>query len=289
MKAATEKDATPPDNTAVRVALWRALHAKIDPPPHVIEDDIGLRLVAPDKDWPRRGDMEPEFCKPFRASIVARARFIEDLVVQRATDGVSQYVILGAGLDSFAQRRRDIAAKLKVFEIDQPDTQSWKRRRLSELGFSIPDWLHFVPVDFERGESWLTRLIASGFDPTKPAAVASTGVSMYLSKEANLATLQQVASLKSGSFLAMTFLLPIELADPSIRPSLTRAAAGAEASGTPFLSYFAPNQMLELAREAGFANAIHVSAGDLAERYFNGRSDGLRPPQGGEEILVASN
>src|SRR5437667_8993133 len=138
-----------PDSTAVRVALWRALHVQVDPPPHVLEDEIGLKLAAPDESWRRRPDMDPQAMRPFRAAIVARARFIEDLVVEQAGRGVRQYVVLGAGLDSFAQRRPEIASSLKVFEVDQPSSQEWKRQRLIELGFDIPDWLRFVPVDFE--------------------------------------------------------------------------------------------------------------------------------------------
>src|SRR5919108_1869363 len=165
-----------PDSTAVRVALWRALHVQVDAPPHVIEDEIGLRLVAPDEGWRGRPDMEPQFTKRFRASIVARARFIEDLVAEQAGRGVGQYVILGAGLDSFAQRRPEIAARLRVFEIDQPGPQAWKRQRLVDLGFGIPPFLRFVPVDFEAGDAWWERLAESGFDSARPAVVASTGV-----------------------------------------------------------------------------------------------------------------
>src|SRR5438132_10168923 len=104
-----------PDNTAVRVALWRALHLEVDSPPHVIEDEVGLKLAAPDDGWRGRPDMGP-FTRPFRAAIVARARFIEDLVAERAACGVGQYVILGAGLDTFAQRRPELASRLLVFE-----------------------------------------------------------------------------------------------------------------------------------------------------------------------------
>src|SRR5215472_13776693 len=107
-----------PDSTAARVALWRALHVEIDPLPHVLEDVIGLKLLAPDEGWRRRGDMDLQFTRPFRASILGRARFIEDLVTEQAGRGQRQYVILGAGLDSFAQRRPKIASRLTVFEID---------------------------------------------------------------------------------------------------------------------------------------------------------------------------
>jgi O-methyltransferase involved in polyketide biosynthesis len=160
--------------------LWRALHVEVDAAPHVFEGVVGLRLAAPDDGWRERPDMSP-FTRPFRASIVARARFIEDLVADQAVRGVGQYVILGAGLDTFAQRRPDLASRLVVFEIDRSGPQMWKRRRLVELG-------------------------------------------------------------------------------------IERAAAGAWASGTPFVSFFTPSEMLALARAAGFEAVEHVSAAVLAQR-----------------------
>ncbi|MBO0692849.1 MAG: class I SAM-dependent methyltransferase, partial [Acidimicrobiaceae bacterium] len=107
-----------PESTAARVALWRALHVLVDAPPHVIEDEVGLALVDPPEGWRDRGDMHPQGTAGFRASIVARARFIEDLVTEQVELGVDQYVILGAGLDTFAQRRTEIAERLHVFEVD---------------------------------------------------------------------------------------------------------------------------------------------------------------------------
>src|SRR5207302_2936684 len=272
-----DKRAAAPDSTAVRVALWRAMHVQVDPLPHVLEDEIGLQLAAPDDGWRRRPDMEPHATSLFRASIVARARFIEDLVVEQAGRGVSQHVILGAGLDSFAQRRPEIASRLKVFEVDQPGPQAWKRQRLIELGFGIPEWLRLVPVDFEAGGSWWERLKTVGFEAGQPAVVASTGVSLYLTKEAIAATLRQIAMLAPGSTLAMTFLLPLEFADAEERAAGEAAKKGARASGTPFISFFTSAEMLAMAREAGFSEVQHVSADALTQRYFAGRADGLRP------------
>lgn len=283
-------DAAPkpgPDNTALRVALWRALHVLADPPPHVFDDQVGLALVAPNADWQSRPDMSA-FTKPFRASIVARARFVEDLLEEKLAGGVAQYVILGAGLDTFAQRRPELGARVSVFEIDEPETQAWKQRRLVELGLGVPSFLRFVPVDFERGDAWLARLATSGFDAKRPAFVASTGVSMYLTKEAIASTLRDVASLAPGSTLVMSFMLPIERAEPEVRPGIEAAARGARASGTPWLSFFEPDEMLALARDAGFGEVKHVSADALTERYFAGRTDGLRLPSNSEELLVAT-
>jgi methyltransferase (TIGR00027 family) len=283
-----DQQASSPDSTAARVALWRALHVEVDAPPHVLDDTVGLQLLAPAADWRSRPDMDPRFTRSFRASIVARARFIEDLVVEQTGRGLAQYVILGAGLDSFAQRRPEIASRLHVFEVDPPGPQAWKRRRLGELGLATPDWLHFVPVDFEAQASWLDALTRAGFDPGKPAVVASTGVSMYLSQEANAATLRQVAGFAPGSTFAMTFMVPLEWAAPAERPAIEAAAKGARAGGTPWISFFTPTDIVALARAAGFREARHVSAADLADRYFSGRTDGLRPPVNGEELLLAT-
>jgi len=276
------------ESTAVRVALWRALHVELDAPPHVLDDQIGLRLAAPADGWRSRPDMDPRGTRPFRASIVARARFIEDLVAEQAALGVDQYVLLGAGLDTFAQRRPDLASRLRVFEVDRPGPQEWKRQRLLELGFGLPSWLHLVPVDFEAGASWRERLAAAGFSADRAAIVASTGVSMYLTREANLRTLSEVARLASGSTFAMTFLLPLELAGADAREGLERSAKGARASGTPFISFFEPEELVKLALETGFRRACHVSANALKERYFAERTDGLGPPTNGEEILLAT-
>jgi methyltransferase (TIGR00027 family) len=275
-----------PEGTAVRVALWRAMHVQVDAPPPVLTAEIGLQLVAPDEGWRARPDMDPNWTSGFRAAIVARARFIEDLVTEQAGHGLTQYVILGAGLDTFAQRRPETASRLLVFEVDQPGPQAWKRRRLIELGYDIPDWLRLVPVDFETDDDWWEKLISAGFDPGRRAVVVSTGVSMYLTKEATAGTLRQIASLAQGSTLAMSFMLPSDLIDEADRPGLQAAAQGAQASGTPFISYYTPSEMLAIARETGFSEARHVSGPALAQRYFADRTDGLRPSSG-EDLLVA--
>ncbi|HEY4369627.1 MAG TPA: class I SAM-dependent methyltransferase [Steroidobacteraceae bacterium] len=282
-----DKQVVAPDNTALRTALWRALHLEVDSPPHVFEDAVGLKLASPEDGWRNRPDMGP-FTRPFRASILARARFVEDLVAEQAAHGVGQYVVLGAGLDTFAQRRPELASRMLVFEIDQPGPQEWKRQRLVDLGFGIPSFLRLVPVNFEAGDAWWERLAASGFDSERPAVVASTGVSMYLTRDAITTTLRQVASLARGSKFVMSFMLPIELLDPEVRFGVERAAEGARASGTPFISFFTPDQMLAMARDAGFAEVQHVSAAMLAQRYFAGRADGLRPPSNSEELLIAT-
>jgi len=263
------------------------MHVQVDAPPHVLEDTIGLQLIAPDPGWRQRPDMDPDGTRGIRLSIVARARLIEDLVAEQADRGVGQYVILGAGLDTFAQRKPELASRLRVFEVDRPGPQTWKQQRLVELGFGIPEWLRLVPVDFEVGASLWEQLAVAGFDAQRPAIVVSTGVTLYLTREANAATLRQMATLAPGSTLATTFLLPLELVGEEDRPLWEMSERGARASGTPFISFFSPDDMLALARDAGFRHVQHVSGADITQRYFAGRSDGLRPASG-EEFLIAT-
>ncbi|MFF3496558.1 class I SAM-dependent methyltransferase [Streptomyces sp. NPDC002795] len=275
-----------PDNTAERCALWRAMHVQVDDAPHVLEDEVGLRLLAPASDWRERPDMEPMATRGFRAAMVSRARFVEDLVERESERGVDQYVILGAGLDTLAQRRPELAARLDIYEVDQPGPQSWKRARLEALGYGVPPRLHLVPVDFER-ESWWDGLTAAGFDPRRPAVVVSTGVAMYLTREATAATLEQIAKLAPGSTLALSFILPADLLDEADRSGMETSKKGASASGTPFLSLYAPEDILTLAHAAGFATTHHVPGTDLATRYFAAREDALRPSSG-EDFLLAT-
>jgi methyltransferase (TIGR00027 family) len=262
------------------------MHVQHDAAPPVLADEVGLKLVAPDENWKQRPDMHPQGTRGYRASIVGRARFIEDLVIEQAGQGVHQYVVLGAGLDTFAQRRPDIAARMHIFEIDMPATQAWKRQRLLELGYGVPEYLKLVPVDFEAGDSWLEKLKANRFQIGQPAVVSSTGVAMYLTREANMATLRQIAALAPGSTLAMTFLLPLDLIDAAERPQHEMIYERAKAAGTPIIGFFRPSEIVALAREAGFKEAHHVSRQDLIQRYFAGRSDGLLPGSG-EEFLIA--
>ncbi|HRO66896.1 MAG TPA: class I SAM-dependent methyltransferase, partial [Pseudobdellovibrionaceae bacterium] len=148
-------------------------------------------------------------------------------------------------------------------------------------------WLRFVPVDFETGQSWWDQLVASGFDTKKPALVTSLGVSMYLTLDAIKETLKKMTRLAPGSKFVMTFLLPLEGVDPQDRPGYEMSMKGARASGTPFISLFSPEEMLSLAREAGFRKVEHLSITALIPRYFANRADGLKPSSG-EEFLIAT-
>jgi methyltransferase (TIGR00027 family) len=273
-----------PDNTAVRTALWRALHLQVDAKPPIIEDEVGLRLIAPPDDWQQRPDMK--YTRRLRASIIARARFIEDLMIEQSQQGISQYVILGAGLDSFSQRRTDIASKMQVYEIDQPGMLAWKRQRLIELGFGVPGYLHFVPVNFETSSCW-DELLKAGFNIGIPALVACTGVTLYLTKEVIIATLNQLSRLAPGSKLAITFYLPMELLDEEDKPIHEIGEKGAREAGTPFVSFFAPDEIVALADSAGLKDVKTISTKEMEQLYFAGRTDHLLPASG-EVFLLAT-
>jgi methyltransferase (TIGR00027 family) len=272
-----------PDSSAVRTALWRALHVQLDDPPHLIDDEIGLALADPEDGWRDRPDMHPVGTSPYRAAIVARTRFVEDLLVDESID---QYVLLGAGLDTFAQRHPEVTGRVRVFEIDQPGPQVWKRKRLDALGLGVPEHLHLISVDFEANDDWWQALLDAGFDAKARGLVSSSGVSMYITKTATAGTLRQLSQMAPKSIVAMTFMLPLELVDDVDRAGLEGAARGARASGTPWISFYAPEEIVNLARDAGFADIRYVPTGELAERYLVERSDGLRAA-GGEAVLLA--
>lgn len=254
-----------------------------DAEPHILEDETGLKLIAPSDNWQERPDMK--FTKRLRASVVARSRFIEDLIIEQSKQGINQYIILGSGLDTFAQRRPDIAADLQIYEIDQSGTLAWKERRLIALGFGIPDYLHLVPVNFETS-SWWEALSKTNFDFKKPAVVACTGVSLYLTPDAINYTLSKIATLASGSKLAMTFYLPMDLLDEEDKPMQEIAEKGALKAGTPMISFFTQNEVGSLAKKAGFTDVKTITTKDMEQLYFADRPDDLLPASG-EIFLLA--
>lgn len=272
-----------PDNTAIRTALWRAMHVLTEAPPYIIDDTIGLDLVRPEKGWQERPDMK--YTKRLRASIVARARYIEDAANEWVQKGISQYVLLGAGLDSFAQRNPQLLTQLTIYEIDQPKTIEWKKQMLLKNGYSIPTHLRFVPVNFEK-TSWWDELLNNGFDKNRPAFISCTGVTLYLTKEAIRETLKKMSLLAPGSALAIAFYLPLNQLDEEDQQMQERANKGAEASGTPFISFLSVEEVASLAHEAGLENAQVISTVDLTKKYFENRSDHFIPASG-EVFLIA--
>lgn len=284
-----------PDLTAVGAAFGRAAHVLLDDPPYVFEDTLGIRLA--DEDVLRAAQLlgsdgrlvaardDPR--ARWRGTFVGRARFVEDLVGERLTMGVDQYVILGAGLDTYAQRKPDVTSRLRIFEVDEPKTQQWKQSRLRDLALPVPRHLHFVPVDFESGDSWVKAISMTGFDVTRASVVASTGVTQYISVDALTTTMRDAAELAPGTTFVCTFVLPVDLIDPEERELRASTEERAATRGFPWISFYSPDELLSLARAAGFEEVRHVSARELNERYFIARPDGLRAASG-EHLMTAT-
>jgi methyltransferase (TIGR00027 family) len=284
-----------PDLTAVGAAFGRAAHVLLDDPPYVFEDTLSIRLA--DLDVLRAAQMlgsdgrlvvaRDDSRAQWRGTFVGRARFVEDLVGERLPMGVEQYVILGAGLDTFAQRRPDVTSRLRIFEVDEPKTQEWKQGRLRELALPVPQSLRFVPVNFESGDSWVEAIATAGFDVTRASVIASNGVTQYISVDALKATMRVAAALAPGTTFVCTFILPVDLIDPDERALRASTEERAAARGFPWISFYAPDEMLSLAKAAGFDEVHHVPASELDERYFVARPDGLRAASG-EHLVVAT-
>lgn len=267
-----------PSLTALRVALRRAAHQLLDHPP-VLADPLALPILGPAEAAALRADPtrnETSRIAPFlRAFMAVRARFTEDQLGHLRAQGLRQYVILGAGLDTFAYRVPTPQHPLTVWEVDHPDTQAWKRAQLRAAGIAIPERLRFVAVDFER-DDLAERLAAAGFDAGVGALFAWLGVSQYLTREAIAATLRIVApATAAGGGVVFDYSLAPELLSPPQRAVRAALEAVVRAAGEPWRSAFVPAELEAALRDLGFAVASDVTPEMLNARYFAGRADGL--------------
>lgn len=208
----------------------------------------------------------------FSRWVCVRARLAEDIVERAAVDGVQQYVILGAGLDSFAYRRADLLDRLRVFEVDHPASQDWKRLRLKELGIGQPANLVFAPVDFE-SQTLREGLEAAGFDFTASAVFSWIGVTMYLTFDAIRATLATVAACPAGTRIVLTYNRPRSALQGLGLATETTLATIATEMGEPFVSLFEPAAIEQLVLELGFDEIMHFGPEEAIRAYFAGRSD----------------
>jgi methyltransferase (TIGR00027 family) len=257
--------------TALRVAIRRAAHQLVDVPP-VLDDPIAMRLVG----LGYRGKMgraSHQVGRDFRAFMAARSRYVEDQLAEAVQEGVSQYVILGAGLDTFAYRNP--FPSLRVFEVDFPATQEWKREMLTEAGIALPKSLVFVPLDFEH-KALAEGLAEAGFDAGSRAFFGWLGVVPYLTMEAFRATFEAVAQMPAGSAISFDYALAPEALSPLGRKASEALAARVAAAGEPFQLFFTPEKMEREVRRTGFARLEQVDAERLNELYFQNRTDGLK-------------
>jgi methyltransferase (TIGR00027 family) len=258
----------------VVTAVARAF-CRHQPPPVIFDDDLAWRLAGEEglAISRRLGTEIPRaLVMAFSRWMCIRARFAEDLVEQAVARGTGQYVVLGAGLDSFAYRRRDLLDRLRVFEVDHPASQGWKRRRLGELRVEIPDNLVFAPVDFEH-QTLREGLRDAGLEFWRPAFFSWIGVTMYLSRDAINATLATIAQSLAGSHVVLTYNQPHGSLDEfSVQVTSAFSAIAAEL-GEPFVSLFLPDEIERLLRSHGFGDIAHFGAPEARAAYFNGRPD----------------
>ncbi|MGI8448772.1 MAG: class I SAM-dependent methyltransferase [Streptosporangiaceae bacterium] len=212
-----------------------------------------------------------------RAQAVCRSRFTEDHLAACVRDGVSQYVILGAGLDSFAYRAEQAGQGLiRVFEVDHPASQQWKRGHLAVAGIPVPDHVSFVPMDFER-DPLAGRLGQAGFDPGRPALVSWLGVTMYLTQSAISQTLAEIGTFAPGTQLITDYMLPAALRDETGNTYADLVAPTAAERGEPWLTFLAPGDMTALLQTHGFGGVEHVQQRDSVPASLWDRTDSLRP------------
>jgi methyltransferase (TIGR00027 family) len=278
-----------PSATAWRVAVGRAAHQFFDSP-KVFDDPLALRIVGA-----YANGISPEifFSECYKRSVRAtflravlavRSRIAEDGLAAAVGRGVRQYVLLGAGLDTFAYRNP--YAGVRVFEVDHPATQAWKRKILGRAGISEPDSLTFVPVNFDR-QTAMDGLKAAGFDTSAPAFCAWLGVTMYLQEDVVYSVLRAIAALPSAS--GVTFDYALARNEMSLLTRLAVAVVNRRLKriGEPWITFFTPGPLAARLKAFGFHDIRDMGPDDLNATYFSGRTDGLRVSSVAH-VLVAS-
>jgi methyltransferase (TIGR00027 family) len=268
-----------PSTTADRVAMRRAAHQLLDDP-RVFEDPIALRIIDVASAAALQSDPQQFEAGPLthylRAFVAARSRYAEDLLAQAVQRGVRQYVVLGAGLDTFAYRNPYPAEALRVFEVDHPATQAWKRSRLDEGGIAVPQTLSFAPVDFER-QTLADGLRSAGFKTGEPSFFSWLGVTPYLSLDAVMATLTFIASSAGkGGGVVFDYAIPATLLTTVQRLVFDALAQRVKAAGEPFQTFFDPVSLAATLKAMGFGRVEDMGGDAINERYFKGRKDGLK-------------
>jgi methyltransferase (TIGR00027 family) len=269
--------------TALGVAIRRAAHQLIDKPP-VLDDPIALRLVG--DGYPRLMEraMHP-VGRDFRGFMAARSRYTEDRLADAVADGMTQYVVLGAGLDTFAYRNP--YPTLRVFEVDLPATQMWKRAMLAEAAIALPANLVFVALDFEH-QTLAEGLAEAGLDLRKPAFFGWLGVVPYLTIDAFRATLSVVAQMPPGSEVTFDYAVAPETLSPVGRIAFDRLSERVAAAGEPFRLFFTSQEMEAELCGVGFKRVDQVDSGRLNNLYFHERADGLKLSPLGLGMLVTA-
>jgi methyltransferase (TIGR00027 family) len=274
-----------PSRTAMGAAAHRAVHQTLEGGV-IFADPFALQILSDDTRT-RLSDMASDPAqRPMRLFIAARSRFSEDTMAACVARGVRQIVILGAGLDTFSLRNPHVELGARVFEVDYPATQAWKRERLRQAGLDLPATLTFAPVDFER-QSLLEGLSAVGFHADQPAYFQWLGVVPYLTREAIVSTLDFIAGI-AGSEVVFDYSEPFENLPPAMRANVAAIAARAASIGEPWLSLFNPSDMSVLLRARRFGGFQDVTRAELAQRYYGVLGEGLAAGPGPHVVRAQS-
>ena len=266
--------------TAYGVAYRRAVHQLLDPPP-VLQDPIAIPILGPGFHTRFEEDRERQqhpYARTFRAFMAVRSRYAEDNLAAASTAGATQYVVLGAGLDTFAYRNPFPA--LRVFEVDFPATQIWKRELLHQAAISEPANLTYAPLDFEH-HTLAEGLAEAGFNTHQPAFFCWLGVVPYLTLRAFRATIDFIASLPQGSGVTFDYALAESELSPARQRARQLLAARVAALGEPFQLFFRSEQLDNELKSAGLQRIEQLDTIDVNTRYFANRTDGLALPEEG--------
>ena len=274
-----------PSRTAFAAAAHRAAHQILERG-RVFSDPLAVRIIGRDpEEIAREASAEPER-RGMRLFIAARTRFAEDRLARAAARGVRQLAVLGAGLDTFAYRNPFEELGLKVFEVDHPMTQAWKRERLAQAGIAVPPSLRFAPVDFEH-ETLADGLATAGLDPQQPTFFTWLGVVPYLTRETVLATLGVIAALPGGGQVVFDYSDPPATLTAEHREAHRLRAERVAAIGEPWLSYFSAESLAIDLRRLGFRSLEDLGLSDIAARYWGNPSFPSQP--GGHVIWAATD
>jgi methyltransferase (TIGR00027 family) len=268
--------------TALAVAYIRAAHQLLDHEPLLLNDPVALPLLGAQAAQIIHDALsrhQSPHGKALRSHVVLRARFTEDRLEAAAAKGVTRYILIGAGFDSFALRQPDWAKAMEIVEVDHPATQSAKREQIAKAGLSEPNNLIFAPADFER-EGLCEALGHCGVSPGKPAFFSWLGVTMYLEEAAIDETLRAIAAFGPGSEVAMTFRQPLN-------ETSSMLAARVSDLGEPFVSFFTPDEIEMKLRTTGFSDIDFLTPKKAEALYFAPSRDDL-PAPGQTSILCAS-
>ena len=259
-----------PSDTALQVAASRAAHLRYDPPPHLLEDRQAEALLGPERASliEASSNEAPWILVENRLFIPLRARFAEDRLAEAHTRGVRQLILLGAGLDSFVWRQPAELAGLRIYEIDHPSTQAWKRARIEALGWSLPPTARLVPCDFE-SQSLTQALATSDFDRTRPALVSWMGVTYYLERATADGALRELCALLApDSEVVFDVMRPWDELPERYAEVRARMLEYLKGAGEPQVNRYRAEEILDALHRAGFRDGCVEPRAALESRYL---------------------